>query len=345
MAQESLYAEAGQGLDREPPHIETTAKIHPKEEGVLFQLSVEIVGVGERVIVVGFPDEPHSDRTTHHGSDAEPSIYTQAEIADVFMKGSADSSHPSMGKWKSWSMGISADQIEKAEKRIATKAELMIDNYVIRARKEWVSILLKKKSQDILRPLRAKINATWKAQREHFRLAKEKMPDFESIFGSGSIKSISAASIAKDRFLADRKKHLAEARALRQTHRELSSKLDWIKRDIVSKGFSKELADEISNTVTFMRYAEDQGLSNLRKQYGERLAALTMPFQIGSSITKVLEGVADEIKDSYNDLLAGMKAPPLATKTIYNRRWRGYDGSVPLYESGEFASTLYAEVI
>lgn len=345
MAQESLYAEAGQGLDREPPHIETSAKIHPREKGVLFQLSVEIVGVGKRVIVVGFPDEPHSDRSTHHGEDAEPSVYTQAEIADVFMKGTADSSHPSKGKWKSWSSSISADQIEKAEKRMATKAELMIDNYVVRARKEWVSILLKKKSQDILRPLRAKIDATWKAQREHFKLAKEKMPDFESIFGSGSIKSISAASAAKDRFLAERKKHLAEARALRQTHKELSSKLESVKKDIVSKGFSRELADEISNTISFMRYAEDHDLAKLRKKYGERLAALTMPFQIGSNITKVLESVADEIKDNYENLLKGMKAPPLATKTIYNRKWRGYDSNAPLYESGEFASALYAEVI
>ena len=338
MAYEGPYVSAGEGLDRER-YVDVKPKIHPKAWGVILRMDFDFVGIGKRSIIVSFPDEQHSDRLTAHGSDTEPSVFTQADLAEYELKQSV------YAKWKQWSKGNAAETVRIFSEKITRKARLLVDDMVQRARKEWVSVLRRKKSQELLKPLREKIKKTYEAQREHFRLAKEKMPDFGAQFGEGTIEKVEAASVAKIKFIAAKKAHLVEARALRNKYRKLNLDLDSLKREIVSDGRSPELATEISNTILFARYAEDNSLPNLREEFAERLAALTMPFQVGSTLNKILDSVAAEIRDRYIELFEGMKAPPLARKTIYNRHWRGYDSNIPLVESGEFANSLEVTVL
>lgn len=336
---------AGEGIDRNTLVFQPNSVLPPNDKGVLFTIGLDIPDVGTRLIVARAPDTPHSPRLTHHGSGSEASIYTQAEIVDAFLK-NGNSANEAAGKWSGWAEGNFREMISRYSALFAKKMKAFVDESVKRSRREWVSVLRSKKAQSQIRPLKERIRATYQEQREHSRLAKEKMPDFDAVFGSGSIVKIENATKARQEFRKTRTMHRLQARSLRQEHRALLSQLRDLKASIVKRGRSKELAEEIADTIEAQRIAEDSMDMKGAREQQDRLAALTMPFQIGANIGTILNATSKELGYELQMLFLGMKAPPIAKQTSYNRQWRGYsDTETPLVESGEFAKSLYTEVI
>lgn len=336
---------AGEGIDRDASVFQSNAVLPPNEKGVLLTIGLDIPNVGRRIIVARAPDTPHGPRLTNHGSGSEESIYTQAEIVDAFLK-NGNSANYAAGKWSEWAEGNFREMISRYSAMFAKKMKAFVDESVKRSRREWISALRSKKAQSQIRPLKEKIRATYQEQREHSRLAKEKVPDFDAVFGSGSIVKIESAAKARQEFKKTRTMHRLQARSLRQEHRVLLSQLKDLKATIVKRGRSKELAEEIADTIEAQRIAEDSMDRKGAREQQDRLAALTMPFQIGANIGIILNATSKELGYELQMLFIGMKAPPLAKHTSYNRRWRGYDDTTtPLMESGEFAKSIYTEVI
>lgn len=335
---------AGEGIDRNTSVFQSNVVLPPNEKGVIFTIGVEVPGVGRRLVVARFPDTPHSPRMTNHGSGSEESIYTQAEIAEAFFK-LGKSQNESAGKWSGWAGGNFRGMVQKYSSLFAKKFKMFVDEGVKRARREWVAALRSKKAQAKIKPIKEKISAAYKAQIQHSRLAREKTPDFDAMFGSGSIAVIEQARAEKRKFLAAKRFHRTEARRLFKERRSLSIELQALKTLIVKRGRSKELADEIVQAFQDQEIAQAANDSKMMRECEERINALSTPFQIGASIDGILRNAAAEMREKLVDLLLGMKAPPIDRKTKYNRSWRGYGGDTPLVESGEFANSVITEVI
>lgn len=336
---------AGEGIDRDTSVFQSNAVLPPNEKGVLLTIGLDIPNVGRRIIVARAPDTPHGPRLTNHGSGSEESIYTQAEIVDAFLK-NGNSANYAAGKWSEWAEGNFREMVSKYSALYAKKIKTFVSEGVTRARRDWVSALRNKKAQAKIRLLKDRIKKTYEEQRKHSRLAKQAVPDFDEMMGSGSVYIIESARSEKERFIRQRRFHRAESSRLFAEHRSLVLELKALKALIVKKGRSKELADSIEEAFMMQEEAQYANNKKAMKESEDRINALTTPFQIGANIGLILSNASRELQHELQLLFIGMKAPPLAKQTSYNRRWRGYDDTTtPLMESGEFAKSIYTEVI
>lgn len=346
MPDNSLYtAQAGEGIDRDDfINVEISHDDNPSDLGVIFSFTISAGVFGERTIRLLFPDIPHSDRPTREGL-SEPSVYTLAEIAEVFMKDGNGSVHPSASKWQGWSQGNLNAILQENTRAIESRINLLVDEEVRKAKKEWVSVMHSKKAQQLIRPLRESIKKAIRLQREHFAKAKEKIPDYEKKIGWGSVKKIELIKESKINFYKNRERHRIIAREQRSLAASLRSELDQLRREIYEGTRSQSIADEIASSIVTIRQLEETGNVKAVRSEKERLDALTLPFGVASSFKKIADNVASGMRETFYEILIGAKAPPLAKQTLYNRHWRGHDSGVPLFETGEFADSLKAEVI
>lgn len=344
MANDSPYSiGAGEGIDRTPPPFDAEESVHPREYGVMFRLEIRFGDIASNTIVGRFPDTPHSERQSANGT-AEESIFTQAEIAEIFLKGTMPTRKLPGGKWKQWSAGDLQDILQQHVRFLSSRAKLYVDEMVNRAKREWRSIVRSKKARNILGPLNKMVKELVASKKKHYELARQKAPDFDKEYGSGSIIKIEAGRKAKQAFYKTRRinRELArsEAAEIKKIRRRIADERDRLYRSLRSR----DISDAIAQSAELMRYAEDSGLDNLLNEERQRLIALTEDYAVGSKFETIVKSVAKKIQDEYIECLASMKQPPLAPKTIYNRRWRGITSTIPLYESGEFAESFYTEV-
>ena len=119
----------GEGFDL--GESEFSRKILPKKSGVLFEFAVDVMGERSMKIVGRFPEEQHSDRV-----DTD-SIYTQAEIADTFIKGTMKNNAAGSGQWRQWAIGNIENIIDNLQEKVKRRLEIRTDERIGQAKKEW----------------------------------------------------------------------------------------------------------------------------------------------------------------------------------------------------------------
>lgn len=325
----------GEGFDL--GETEFSRKVLPRKLGVLFEFVVDVMGERSMKIVGRFPEEQHSDRV-----DTD-SIYTQAEIAETFIKGTMKNSAAGSGQWRQWAVGDIENIIDNLQEKVKRRLEIRTDERVGQAKKEWSRILRGKKAQDQIKPLREAIKKARAEKKKYFKMSHEKMPTFEQ--ESGSVAIVELIRKTRISFLARRKRSLATARTKRREIKELSDKLFALKKEIIEESRSRQWADAIEESMSAMRLYEELGDRAAKSREQERYVALSTPFAIKANISGILNGVASDLKRDMEEIFEGMKAPELSPKTLRNRRWRGHDSNVPLYETGEFAESFIVEVV
>lgn len=343
MANDSPYSiGAGEGIDRDDVgKIDIRHNSSPRKRGYIFSFTVSAGMFGERTAYLYFPKIKHSVRK---GDTDDGYRYTYADLAEIFMKGGGGSKHVSAGKWKTWTSGNVNSLLEENVGTIKNRINLLVDSEVKKAKKEWASIMRGKKAQQKIKPIRDAIKKMVADRKEHLEESRREMPDFERIIGWGSIKKIDLISASKAKFINTKNMHILEARALRQLIASKRAELEQLKRDTYKATRSSTISQEIEDLME-MSLVLDESVNNQEGfKVKEKLDALTMPFGVASTLKKIVQNVADEIREEFYELIKGAKQPPLSRKTIYNRRWRGNGSTDPLYETGELAESLTTEV-
>ena len=116
----------GEGFDL--GESEFSRDILPSKSGVLFEFVVDVMGERSMKIVGRFPEEQHSDRV-----DTD-SIYTQAEIADTFIKGTLKNKNAGSGQWRQWAIGNVENIIDNLQEKIKRRLEIRTDERVGQAK-------------------------------------------------------------------------------------------------------------------------------------------------------------------------------------------------------------------
>lgn len=325
----------GEGFDL--GETEFSRDVLPRKSGVLFEFVVDIMGERTMKIVGRFPEEQHSDRI-----DTD-SIYTQAEIADTFIKGTMTNKAAGSGQWRQWAVGNIENIIDNLQEKIERRINIRTDAEVEKARKEWGRILRGKAAQAKIKPLREAIKKAQAEKKKYFKMSHEKVPTFDQ--ESGSVGIVELVRNTKIQFLARRKRSIATARAKATEIKEMKAELFLLKRDIVQESRSRQWADAIEESLSTMRMYEELGDRTAFNREQERYMALSAPFAIKANVSGILNSVAAGVKSDMEMILVGMKAPALNPKTLRNRRWRGNFSDVPLYETGEFAESFIVEVV
>jgi hypothetical protein len=332
----------GPGEDIDTEGFEFSRSVFARGNGVLFSFIVDVAGEQTMKIVGKFPDEKHSDRPTGKDGRTEPSIYTQADIADTFIKGTKTNSRAGSGQWRGWALGNINSIIDDFQPKVKRRLKLRIDEQVLKAKKEWSRILRGKTAQQQIKPLKEAIRKARMLKAKYFLAARTKMPEVGE--ESGSIERIEAVADFRRKFYAQRKRSRLMAREQASKVKSFLAELDELKRSIVAESRSKEWADAIGDSAERMNAYYDAGNYSAWKTEQERYVTLSAPFHLKANIHGILKMAASEMKSDMYDILVGMKQPPLSRRTIYNRRNRGYDSTVPLFESGEFADSFEVEV-
>ena len=325
----------GEGFDL--GETEFSRDVLPRKSGTLFEFVVDVMGERSMKIVGRFPGEQHSDRV-----DTD-SIYTQAEIAETFIKGTMKNRHAGSGQWRQWAIGNIENIIDNLQEKIKRRLEIRTDERIGQAKKEWSRILRGKKAQDRIRPLREAIKKARAEKKKYFKMSHEKMPTFEQ--ESGSVAIVELIRNTRISFLARRKRSLATARLKRSEVKKLNDELAELKAEIIKESRSRQWADAIAESISAMHTYEEMGDMTARDREKERYESLSSPFAVKANISGILSGIASDLKKDMELILVGMKAPALNPKTLRNRRWRGHDSDKPLYETGEFAESFIVEVV
>ena len=333
----------GPGEDFDIGEAEFARNVLPrKKSGVLFEFVVDVVGEKSLKIVGKFPDEQHSDRPTGNGN-MENSIYTQAGIADTFIKGTRTNRRAGSGQWRQWAIGNIETAIDDLQVKVKRRLDIRVDEQIARAKKEWSKILRSKDAQSQMRSLKDAIKKARTEKKKYFAATHEKAPEFKE--ESGSIEIVELVRKSRLAFYARRKRARMMARSRAKDVKRFLDELDELKKSIVEKERSREWADAIGESLVAIRGYEESGDRIAMHAEQERFRALTTPFYIKSNLNAILEDVASGLESDMRDMITGMKAPPLSKRTIYNRRYRGFSGNVPLVESGEFAESFIVEVV